>query len=128
MEARLRLAYVAAGQPSQEARCDGVTGQCAHGLVFTDHGRPWWPNDDWARWRDLLVAATRPPWAPIPHVALHSARNSAASVLEAAGVPDRLVAQILGHSQVQITHGYQQADLDRMRQAFTAAGHLLAIE
>lgn len=128
MEARLRLAWVTVGSPAAEPRCDGVTGQCAHGLVFTDAGRPWWPNDDWARWRDLLVVASRPPWAPIPHVALHSARNSAASLLEAAGVPDRLVAQILGHSQVLITHGYQEADLERMRQAFTAASTVLAIE
>jgi hypothetical protein len=29
---------------------------------------------------------------------------------------------------VQTTHGYQTADLERMRQAFTAAGALLAIE
>lgn len=122
MEARLRLAHVDAGEPAQEPRCDGVTGQCAHGLVFTEAGHPWWPNDDWARWRDLLVSAG------VPHVALHSARGSAASLLEAAGAPDRLVMQILGHSQVQITHGYQDADLDRMRQAFDAVGRLLELE
>lgn len=122
MEARLRLAYLNAGSPDQEPRCEGVTGQCSHGLVFTEDGQPWWPNRDWARWRDLLAGLG------LPHVALHSARNSAASVLEAAGVPDRLVMQILGHSQVLITHGYQEADLERMRQAFDAAGRLLELK
>lgn len=127
LESRLRLAYLNAGEPDQRDRCDGVTGQCLHGLVFTDRGRPIWPNDDWAAWRDLLVRAAVPPLAPVPHVALHAARNTAASLLEAAGVPDRLVMQILGQSQVQITHGYQSADLERMRQAFEALGNVLEL-
>lgn len=114
MEARLRLAWTDAGAPTQEDRCSSVTGQCGHGLVFTYEGRPIWPNKDWEAWRDLLAASS------VGHVALHAARNSAASLLEEAGVPERLVMQILGHSQVQITRGYQSADLDRMRQAFEA--------
>ena len=87
------------------------------GLVFHRDGRPIDHRADWQEWRDLLVRATVPPWAPIPHVALHAARNTTASLLEEIGIPDRMVAQILGQSTVQVTHGYQHADLDRMRQA-----------
>jgi hypothetical protein len=48
--------------------------------------------------------------------------------MEAAGIPDRLVMQILGQSQVQTTHGYQAADLDRMTQAVAALGNILELE
>lgn len=115
MEARLRLRWEVEGRPDE-------------GLVFHYGGKPIQPKRDWQSWRDLIDRATRPPYAPLPYIALHAARNSAASLLEASGVPDRLVMQILGQSQVQTTHGYQTADLERMRQAFTAAGALLAIE
>jgi integrase len=110
MEARLKLRLAVVGD---HAPTD---------LVFTHNQHPIWPNKDWEAWRDLLATAG------VPHVALHAARNSAASLLEAAGVPDRVVAQILGHSTVQITHGYQSADDDRLRQAFDAAGRLLELE
>jgi integrase len=110
MEARLRLHWIAQG-----SRPEG-------GLVFSrPDGQPIRPRDDWQAWRDLLAAAG----APV--IALHAARNSAASLMEAAGVPDRLSAQILGHSSVQITHGYQTADLERMAAAFEAMGGLLAL-
>lgn len=115
MEARLRALWEAEGRPSS-------------GLVFHLDGKPIQPKKDWQAWRELIDRATAPPFAPLPYIALHAARNSAASLLEAAGVSDRLVAQILGHSQVRTTHGYQEADAERMSQAFTAAGSLLAIE
>lgn len=118
MEARLRLHHVNSGSPSARST----------DLVFSDGGLPIWPNKDWQAWRDLLTRATTPPLAPVPHIALHAARNSAASLLEEAGVPDRLVMQILGHSQVQITHGYQSADLARMVTAFEALGTMLELE
>ena len=60
-------------------------------------------------------------------VALHAARNSAASLMEAAGVPDRRAAQFLGHSSVPITHGYQTSDLDLMAEDFAAIGRLLVL-
>ena len=51
----------------------------------------------------------------------------AATLMEAAGVPDRLAAQILGHSSVQITHGYQTSDLPRMAAAFEDMGKVLEL-
>jgi len=115
MESRLRLLWEVRGRPSA-------------GLVFHVDGKPIQPKRDWQNWRELIDRASVPPLAPVPYIALHAARNSAASLLEAARVPDRLVMQILGQTQVQTTHGYQTADLERMSQAFDAVGVMLAIE
>lgn len=98
-------------------------------LIFGDsHGQPTHPRADWGRWRDLLDLASLPPLAPIPQVPLHAARNSAASLMEAARVPERLVSQILGHSQVQQTREYTTADISRIRDALMGVGDLLALE
>ena len=58
------------------------------------------PDDarrDWQAWRDSLARAGVNP-SP-----LHGARGSAASLLADMGVPDWMIAEILGHSQVVIT-------------------------
>lgn len=91
-------------------------------LVFTRNGKPIDHRADWQEWTDLLANAG------VPHVALHAARNTAASLLEQAGVPDRMVAQILGQSTVQVTHGYQSADLPRMADALQALERLVGVE
>lgn len=101
VEARLRLAWELAGRPKE-------------GLVFHDGtGAPRKPWADHAEWKALLAEVG------VPEVALHAARNSAAALMEAAGLPDRLVAQILGHAQVQITHGYQRAQEAQLRSALS---------
>jgi integrase len=111
MEARLLLAW------ELQAHSESV-----QTLVFArDDGKPIRPRDDWQAWRDLLAEVG------VPVIALHAARNSAATLMEAAGVPDRLAAQILGHSSVQITHGYQTSDLSRMASAFDAMGKVLEL-
>ena len=97
-------------------------------LVFHRNHQPIRPRDDWQAWRDLLDRATTPPLAPIPQVPLHAARNSAASLMEAAGIPERLAMQILGHSQVQMTRSYTSADIERIRSALVGVGDLLALE
>ena len=109
MAARLRLALVDGDDPVA--------------LVFHDgSGGPRPPKKDWEAWRDLLAGLG------LPHVALHSARNTAASLLEAADVPDRLASQIIGHAQVTMTHRYQEAEVERMLQALAAVGNLLELE
>jgi integrase len=71
--------------------------------VFTTHfGRPVDPKDDWTHWRDLLAEAK------VPHVRLHAARHTAATMLLAQGVPQRVVMEILGHSKSSQTEGYQK--------------------
>ena len=118
MVARLRLAHVAAGGPAPGSE----------ELVFGHRARSGEPRQtraDWQEWRELLDAATAPPLAPLPAVSLHSARNTAASLLEAAGVPPRLVGQIIGHSNVKQTEHYQHAEAERMTAALEAGASLL---
>lgn len=115
IETRLRLHWEAQGRPDA-------------GLVFGVDGKPKQPKRDWLDWRDLIDRAATIPLAPLPLIALHAARNSAASLMEAAGLPDRLVMQILGQSQVQTTHRYQSADLDRMRAGLEGMGRFLALD
>lgn len=78
------------------------------------------PRADWRAWRDMLEGAevaARP---------LHAARNTTASLLNAAGVPDKTVAEILGHSQVQITQkAYIRGDRERHAEALTAMADML---
>jgi integrase len=106
VEARVRLHWIAQGQPTE-------------GLVFArEDGTPIRPWADYKAWQALLDQAGQ------PRVALHSARQSSASLMEAAGVADRLAAQILGHSTVQITHGYQSADHERIRAAWISMGQV----
>jgi integrase len=97
-----------------------AAGGAADGLVFSHDGNPIHPRTDWQAWKDLLAAHN------VPHTALHAARNTTASLLEAAGAPDRLVMEILGHSSVQITHNYQQSDLARRGEALLALESLLS--
>lgn len=118
--------------PLMEARLKLHAALTPHGpddLVFPAPGGGYRdPKADWKAWRALIDRATPPPLAPLPYIALHAARNTAASLLEAAGVGDRLVAQILGHSQVRITHGYQTAADAQMVAAFDAYGDLLELD
>jgi integrase len=72
------------------------------GHVFAEtDGRPIDPKHDWAGWRDLLAKAG------VPHVKLHSARHTAATMLLALGVPIEVASEMLGHSRLEITRGYQ---------------------
>lgn len=84
-----------------------------HALVWgQESGDPWHPKSDWNRWTALLQKAE------VPHTALHAARDTTAKLLEQAGVPDRLAAEILGHADVKVTHGYQLgAELEEKRKA-----------
>lgn len=93
-------------------------------LVFPDKdGGPRKPTADWRAWRQLLEEAGTTADGEdlrLPVVALHSARNTAASLLEAAGVPTRLVGQIIGHANIAQTEHYQHAEQARMLDALQA--------
>lgn len=85
-------------------------------LVFPNPrtGGPMDARRDWALWTALLEVAG------VQHVALHGARHTTAHLLEDAGVPDRVVADILGHAQVQVTHKYQKGNLGAKQDAIRA--------
>lgn len=71
-------------------------------VFATQTGNPIDPKDDWRYWRDLLAEAG------VPHVRLHAARHTAATMLLALGVPQKVVMEILGHSKSSMTEGYQK--------------------
>ena len=55
---------------------------------------------DWADWKALLKTAG------IRDARLHDARHTAATLLLAQGVDQRVVMEILGHSQISMTTRY----------------------
>lgn len=77
-------------------------------LVFPSpvNGGPMDNVRDYNGWCALLNLAG------VEHVALHAARNTTAALLEDAGTPPRLVAEILGHVHVATTYGYQAGNLE----------------
>jgi integrase len=79
-----------------------------------ENGQPIDPHKDWREWKALLADLG------IAHVPLHVARNTAASLLEELGYPDRFVAEILGQSTVTVTHGYQTGSAEKHREAMNA--------
>jgi integrase len=80
-------------------------------LVFAQaNGRPLDKRADWQAWRDLLAAAC------VRQVRLHDARHSAATTLLALGVPVRVVADMLGHSQTRVTEDTYQHVLPALAQ------------
>ena len=63
-------------------------------------GRPIGAHADWDEWNALLKAAA------IRRVRVHDARHTAATLLLAQGVDQRVVMEILGHSQISMTSRY----------------------
>ena len=73
-------------------------GRHDQGLVFARrNGRPIDRRDDYDEWIRILDAAG------VRRVRLHDARHSVATTLLEQGVPARVVADLLGHSQTKIT-------------------------
>lgn len=64
-------------------------------------GRPIDPREDRDHWKALLTRAK------VPDVRGHSARHTAATMLLAQGVAIEVVKEILGHSSITVTQGYQ---------------------
>jgi integrase len=70
------------------------------GLVFTGPtGKPVDPRGDHRDWQRLLREAG------VSAARLHDARHTAATLLLAQGVPARVVMELPGHSQINLTLG-----------------------
>lgn len=83
-----------------------------HGLVWSrPNGSPLDDREDYWNWRDLLDSAG------ITKLALHGARNSAATKLLRDGIDPIVIREILGHNDVVTTQSYQRADLTLARAA-----------
>lgn len=91
-----------------------------HGLVWTQpSGRPLDPSRDNAAWHAALALAG------VPDARLHDARHATASLLLAANVPEKVIMQILGHSSVVVTRGYQHVDIAQTTEALTRMSALM---
>lgn len=83
--------------------------------------KPTDPRKDWQAWRDLLALAG------VESKPLHAARATTASLLMEAGVPEKVIAEILGHSQVIITREkYMHGDSAIHRAAMDSLNKMLS--
>lgn len=74
--------------------------------------RPTAPRRDWQNWKDFIASVEGVPDRP-----LHAARATCASLLRDAGVADTIIAEIMGHAQVQITQRHYLHGDDSSRRA-----------
>lgn len=99
-----------------------------HGLVWPRaDGRPQGAKEDRAAWYALTDAArvARVEGTQGRRYLLHECRNTTASLLQAAGVSDKIITDILGHASIQTSRGYMTLDLDQIRDALTRASALV---
>lgn len=83
-----------------------------HGLVFARaNGSPLDDREDYWNWRARLDEAG------VEKLALHSARNTAATTMLRDGIDVVVVRAILGHSTAETSQSYQRADLTMARKA-----------
>lgn len=108
-------------EQADERQTAGSAWQDTDGLVFTDAiGRPLYATAVHRAYRELLVAAG------LPMVPFHGLRHSAATALLSAGVPLRVVSDLLGHSGIAITADYYaHVERDLRREAADAMDRAL---
>ena len=88
-----------------------------HGLVWhTPEGKPIDPKDDSAAWHAALKRAK------VKDVPLHSARHTTATLLLELGVDPLVIRDVLGHTDVVTSQGYQHVNLDLSRAAMNRLG------
>lgn len=94
-----------------------------HGLIFTDHrGLPRDPDWDSKQWVQLM----RSTFGPDRAIRLHDVRHTTVDLLYAAGVPEDLIQEIVGHSTRTMTRSYKsRGDLIRLRGAMEQLSALL---
>jgi integrase len=83
------------------------------------NGRPIGAHADWGEWKALLKAVG------IRDARVHDARHTAATLLLAQGVDQRVVMEILGHSQISMTARYAHVLPEVMTEAADRIGRAL---
>jgi integrase len=84
------------------------------GILQPLDGSPIDPSRDNKAWHDVLARAG------VKDARLHDARHTTASLLLKAGVPERVIMQILGHSTYVVTRQYQDVDVEQLTAAMKA--------
>lgn len=96
------------------------------GLVWTEGGRPLRKITDRDAWQALQEAAdVRHPEGRL--YTLHEARHTTATLLLEAGVDGAIVKEILGHSSVTTTRGYQHVSTTQRRRAMEKVANMLRL-
>ena len=81
-----------------------------HNLVWHQRsGAPIHPRKDHARWVEILDQAG------LPRVKLHSARHTAGTVLASLGLQPDAIMRVLGHTSLDMTAIYADADRETVR-------------
>ena len=94
-----------------------------HDLVFLrNDATPLPPRQDAELWKQALAKAK------LPHVPLHSARHTTATLLHELGVPEQVRMQILGHASATVTQGYTHISSGEAAAAMGQLGDLLALD
>ncbi|WP_197281004.1 tyrosine-type recombinase/integrase [Microbacterium sp. No. 7] len=95
----------------------------AHGLVFTIGGQPIDPDTATGMWTAYAASVTT------RKVRLHDLRHTTVDLLLEAGVPEDVVMEIVGHSQVAVTRQYKSREkLVRRTAAMNQLSALLGYE
>jgi integrase len=83
-------------------------------------GRPLSPTDDHERWTEVLKLAE------VPHVELHAARHTTATMLQSMGVDEDTRMAIMGQSSAAAQRMYVHVDQAQSRAALDKIANLLA--
>jgi integrase len=112
---RTQRAYLAA----ERLRAGGVWAESDY-VFATARGRPPWGNDVWRRFGLALRTAG------LPHRTYHELRHGTATLLAAQGVPERVIAEVLGHRDVRVTsRTYTQVSEATVRSALETLERVL---
>ncbi|HEY7152458.1 MAG TPA: site-specific integrase [Gemmataceae bacterium] len=95
---------------------------CSDDFVFLDRqGRPWTSNAIRCRMRRLRAKLKLGPDSNGENVVAYTFRHTAATRACTSGVPDRVLADLMGHTNVTTTHRYQHPQLDHLAEAIRRA-------
>lgn len=92
-----------------------------HGFVWArPDGMPLDPEQALAAWHEALAANE------IPATPLHASRHTTATLLMEAGVPTKVISELVGHTNIAMTEAYQHADLSATMAAVIELGERLS--
>lgn len=98
-----------------------VRAQSLEGPVFLNSlGRPWTGNAVRCRMRRLRKRMHKTTDTVQENIVAYSIRHSLATVAAAAGVRDRILADIMGHTSTRTTARYQHLQVEHLRSAMNA--------